>query len=279
MEIPSALGQFWRHERAWLAELPELVDACAKEWDLRLGEPFESATSLVVPAGEAVLKLTAPSDRETDEEADALETWSGHGAVKLLAQNRERRAFLIERCGPGTRLWSEESHQLEVAVELLSRLTIPIAADRAFRSVGDEAARWLDEVPRRFEEAGRPFERPLLDYARTVYESAKDDGYLVNQDLHGGNILSALREPWLVIDPKPLSGEPELSCVGLLRNAASASDFSPATVRRYLDAFATLGLDRERCRAWGVAHALAWGYDQQGWIDWSIEVARTIRAA
>jgi streptomycin 6-kinase len=164
-------------------------------------------------------------------------------------------------------------------VELMARLTTPIPAGRAFRSLVDEAARWAEEVPRRYAEAGTPFERSLLEYALSVYESARDDGYLANQDLHGGNILSAGREPWLVIDPKPLSGERELAAVGLLRNAASENGYSSVTVRSYLDALEDAGFDRDRAQAWGVAHALAWGHDEHGWIDWSIEVARTIRAA
>ena len=31
---------------------------------------------------------------------------------------------------------------------------------------------------------------------------------LVNRDAHFGNVLSARREPWLLIDPKPLAGDP-----------------------------------------------------------------------
>jgi streptomycin 6-kinase len=77
-------------------------------------------------------------------------------------------------------------------------------------------------------------------------------GWLVNQDLHGGNVLRAEREPWLVIDPKPLVGEREIDGVGLLRNAGSRT-----SVRRWLDAFGELGLDRERAHGWGVAHAIA----------------------
>ena len=138
MDIPPALGQAWRHEQAWLAQLPMLIEACAEDWDLQLGEPFESSTSLVVPAGDAVLKLTAPSDRETDEEPDALEVWRGQGAVKLLARNGERRAYLIERCYPGTRLWDEEHQLLEVGVGLLSRLTMPVPAGHEFRSLRDK---------------------------------------------------------------------------------------------------------------------------------------------
>jgi hypothetical protein len=83
---------------------------------------------------------------------------------------------------------------------------------------------------------------------------------LMNQDRHGGNILSAEREAWLVIDPKPLVGEPELNGVGLSRNAAWRG-----SACRCLEMLTGLGLDRERLRAWGVAHAIAWGFDEYGW--------------
>ena len=43
-------------------------------------------TSLVVPAGDVVLKLNAPSHLEADHEADALAHWGGRGAVRLLAR-------------------------------------------------------------------------------------------------------------------------------------------------------------------------------------------------
>jgi streptomycin 6-kinase len=72
----------------------------------------------------------------------------------------------------------------------------------------------------------------------------------VNQDLHGGNVLRAEREPWLVVDPKPLVGEREIDGVGLLRNAKDR--------RRWVDALAELGYDRDRLWGWGFAHALAW---------------------
>ena len=94
----------------------------------------------------------------------------------------------------------------------------------------------------------------------------------MNQDLHGGNVLRAEREPWLVIDPKPLVGERELEASGLLRNADSVS--------RWLDVLAELGLDRERARGWGVAHNLAWAWDERrGWLEQHVEEARRILSA
>jgi streptomycin 6-kinase len=98
----------------------------------------------------------------------------------------------------------------------------------------------------------------------------------VNQDLHGWNVLRAGREPWLVIDPKPLVGERELDAVGLLRNAVARAGSSPS-VADWLDVLGDLGHDRERARAWGVAHALAWAWDERrGWDERHVEVARRI---
>jgi streptomycin 6-kinase len=241
---------------------------------MRLEDPVDTPHSLVVPAGEAVLKLNAPPHYEADFEADALEHWRGEGAVRLLAHDRENRALLIERCVPGTRLWDSEVDQPEVVMALLPRLWRAPDEGHPFRYLADEAARWAESVPRAYERFGRPFERRLLDFAVAFFrEAGPDQGeqVVVNQDLHGGNILRAQREPWLVIDPKPLVGERELDGVALLRNATSP--------RRWLDLLADLGLDRERARGWGAAHALAWGWDEQGWSERSVGVARAILAA
>jgi streptomycin 6-kinase len=45
---------------------------------------------------------------------------------------------------------------------------------------------------------------------------------LLHQDLHADNVLAAQREPWLTIDPKPLSGEREFGVTALVRAFDSA---------------------------------------------------------
>lgn len=243
-----------------------------------LERPFDTPHSLVIPAGDAVLKLNAPSHVEADQEADALAWWDGRGAVRLVARDDHRRAFLMERCRPGARLWDSGADEPSVVAELLPRLRSDVTGPHPFRLAADEARRWAEELPVRYERGGRPFGRSLVDLALDVFRTT-DPGAtaLVNQDLHGGNVLSAGREPWLVIDPKPLVGERELDAVGLLRNAAWNGG-TPA-VRRWLDVLAELGLDRGRAQAWGVAHALAWGWADDGWSTGSVEAARLIAAA
>lgn len=273
MQLPRELRRTWAHEPAWLDALPRLVRECAELWSLELEEPVDTPHSLVVPAGDVVLKLNAPSHAEADREADALALWAGEGAVRLFARDDERRALLLERCVPGTRLRDAGAGEVDVIAELLPRLQIDAGDAHPFALLADEADRWSDEVPRRYAGAGRPFERSLLTAALDVYRTVdRAATVLVNQDLHGGNVLAAQREPWLVIDPKPLVGEREVEASGLLRNAKSVS--------RWLDALADLGLDRERARGWGVAHNLAWAWDERlGWLDEHIEDARRILSA
>lgn len=273
MRIPRALAEVWSHEPAWLSALPRLVDECAELWELTPEEPVDTPTSLVVPAGDLVLKLNAPSHVEAEHEADALARWDGRGAVRLVARDDERRALLIERCVPGTRLWDDDADEIDVISPLLPRLQVTIDDTHPFELLADEAERWLDDVPAWYAAASVPFERALLDAAIDVYRTAdRSARFLVNQDLHGGNVLRAHREPWLVIDPKPLVGERELEASGLLRNADDIS--------RWLDALAELGFDRERARGWGVAHNLAWAWDEHGgWLAQHVEEARRILTA
>jgi streptomycin 6-kinase len=276
MRVPEQLRETWRQDGQWLAELPQVVSDLAQRWNLVLEDPYDVALSLVVPAGDFVLKVNAPSHVEAVHEADALAHWAGSGAVRLVEHDSARGALLIERCRPGTRLWDAGEDELAVTAALLPRLWREPSETHPFELLVDEARSWAADVNDRYERAGAPFERTLLDYAADVFNSAdRTARALVNQDLHGGNILRAKRETWLVIDPKPIVGEREANGVAPLRNAAFRG--GPARVRDWLNALTDLGLDRERTRGWAVAHALAWGRSaDDGWSPEHIAAARAI---
>lgn len=221
MRVPERLRDTWHRDEKWLAELPQVVSDLAQRWDLALEEPFETPLSLVIPAGDVVLKLNAPSHVEANHEADALAHWAGAGAAQLVARDKARRALLIERCRPGTRLWDSEADEPSVVALLLPRLWAEPDETHPFALLADEADRWATVISERYEKADAPFERIMLDYAVDLFRSVdRNATSLVNQDLHGGNVLRAAREPWLVVDPKPLVGEREANGVALLRNAA-----------------------------------------------------------
>jgi len=294
VKVPSGLG-WWREVSGgdvWLDELPAIVAACAEQWSLRLDDPFEPAhISLVLPAEltdgtSAVLKVTFP-DTESEHEPAALRHWDGRGAVRLLASDESLRALLVERCIPGAQLWSVEDDEeaTRLAAVVLARLWRPAAEENRFRALAGEAARWARELPAEWALLGRPFERELVDEAvAACVELGPDQGehVVLHQDFHGGNVLRAQREPWLAIDPKPLVGERAFDAASLLRDRRwlLGRPDDAARLRRRLDLLASeLGLDRERMRRWGIAHALAWGFSGRKVEEDMIECARLLAAA
>ncbi|MBY8873449.1 aminoglycoside phosphotransferase family protein [Micromonospora sp. PLK6-60] len=282
MEIPESLR--WTERipagRAWRAALPGLLAECVERWDLRVGRPYGGAfASLAVPAElpdgmPAVLKLQYPDD-DSVQEAAALAHWAGRGAIRLLAHDPARRALLVERCLPGTPLYElPPDAALAAAVDLLPRLGVPAGA--GFTPLAEEAARWAERIPAQWAQAGRPYDRRLLDTGLAILAelvSSQGEPVLVNQDLHAGNILRSDREPWLAIDPKPLAGEREFAPVPLVRGMELGH--SPSAVRYRLDRLsAELGLDRERVRGWTIVHCTAWSIGAGQVFPHQIEVVR-----
>jgi streptomycin 6-kinase len=280
--VPAGL-RWWRERPGgadWLDRLPRLVAECAARWDLDVGEAFTPATiSYVAPVTRAdgtpaVLKVNFP-EPESEHEAAALAHWDGAGAVRLLAADAERRALLVERCAPGEPLWAvaDEEDANRAAAAVLRRLWRPPRTSHPLRALDDEARRWAAGLPGRYDRHGRPFERALLDRAVAwigeLLASAAEP-VVVHQDLHGGNVLRAGREPWLAIDPKPLVGDRAFDVASLLRDRRPELAVDPSPVRRMrrrLDQLsAELGLDRERMRRWAVIHALAWGMDDDAFF-------------
>lgn len=277
-------GIEWLNEsdvgRAWMRALPDLVELCAERWHLQLGQPFPYAyTSIALPAqqeegAEAVLKIQFP-DRESEHEALALEHWDGDGAIKLIAHDQEHHALLLERCLPGTPLSQLQADAaLDVLIELLPRLWKPAAAP-PFRSLADEASWWASHLRQRWEAAGRPFEAGLIDAALDALNSLpqqQGEQVLLHQDLHGENVLKAQREPWLTIDPKPLSGEREFGLAPIVRSFEFGH--GRREVQHRLDRLASeLGLDRERSRMWCIAQTVAWSVGSD-FIERHVETAR-----
>jgi streptomycin 6-kinase len=253
----------------WLERVPDLAAECADEWELRLGEPYEPgaaghAVRAALPDGRrAVLKLTFP-DRESEHEADALALWNGDGAVRLLARDDERSALLLERCEPGTTLAAAgPTLALDVLISLLPRLWVE--ADEPFHTLEDEASQWIGDLPDQWERSGRAVERRLVDAAvdaLTSMSQSQGEQVLLNQDLHGDNVLAAGREPWLVIDPKPLVGEREFSVAPIVRSFELGS--SKRDVLYRLDRLTSeLGLDRDRARAWTIGQTMAWAFGSE----------------
>lgn len=268
MRIPDGLGWLARSRggAAWLGGLPSLVADLADAWDLEVEDPYEgSNVSWVAPArhcgDEVVLKVQWPHP-ESEHEAAALAAWAGEGAAQLLAHDEQRHALLLERCRPGTHLADVvASDALAVMIDLLPRLWKP--AGPPFRTLNEESARWVSQLVGRWQTAGRPCERRLVDAAVSYLDdlpASQGGQVLVHQDLHGDNVLAAQRQPWLAIDPKPLLGEREFTVAPIVRSFELGHS-SGEVVGRLDRLCSELGLDRERARGWTIAQTMAWSFD------------------
>jgi streptomycin 6-kinase len=258
---------------AWLDSLPGHVDACAARWSLEIREPLQGgAVALVLAATRAdgtpaVLKVSFPDD-ESEHEADALAQWDGNGAVRVLERDDARRALLLERVCPGSALWEIEHDEeaTAIAARVLARLHgVTVSRAHLFRTLDAAVARWAETIPADWRGTGRAFPRRLVDVAVEACASltgSPDDAVVLHQDFHGGNVLRSDCIGWVVIDPKPLVGDPAFDAASLLRDRrwllGGPGDLG--RIQRRLDLLVELtGLDRERMRLWGIVHALAWG--------------------
>ncbi len=260
----------------WLARLPGLVEECALAWELNLEPPFRGEVSYVAAAVtssglEVVLKVSFPST-ESEHEPAALRQWDGRGAVRLLDEDVDKQALLLERCRPGRLLWSvpEQEATREIAGVFERLWTADASPDAPFQPLHRAAAVWCDHLTAAWTKAGAPFELELLEEAVAFMQTVgapPGDSVVLHQDLHGGNVLRRGAE-WVAIDPKPLVGERAFDLASFLRDRRDLLQKGPDSqeiVRGRLDYLcARLGIDRERARGWGLGHALAWSFDAEG---------------
>ncbi|MFJ8075605.1 aminoglycoside phosphotransferase family protein [Streptomyces sp. NPDC096176] len=274
--------------RAFLAELPRRAEEFTERWGLRVAGPsLHGWASLVVPVERAVdrapvvLKMQLV-DEENAGEGSALRTWAGDGAVRLLEHDPGTGTLLLERLDHGCHLSSvaDSREATRVLAGLLERLS-SVAAPEGMRRLGDIAAGMQRRLPEVVGELADEGERRLLaDCAAALREVAGEPGdRLLHWDLHFDNVLAAEREPWLVIDPKPLAGDPGFELLPALWNR-----FDPDEVLWRFDLMTeVLGLDRERARAWTLGRVLQNGLweaeEGEDELDGSqVFIARTLLA-
>lgn len=251
--------------RDWLLSLPAAVAQACSRWRLRVdlaqgASPWHGVCAIVVPVrtsddAPAALKVCWPHD-EAEHEGLALDTWAGDGAVRLLRTDGEW-THLLERLDAGRDLTAVPVQEaLEVAGTLMRRLRVPAPTGLGLLSV--EAAKLADRLALA---AARATDSPVpnrlfaaaLDVLGTLLAEPRD-GTLLHTDLHYFNVLAAEREPWLAIDPKPISGDPAYEVAPLLWNrwpeAVATGDPGAESLRRAAIACAAAGLDPDRAGAW-----------------------------
>jgi streptomycin 6-kinase len=287
LEANRRLGAQWG---SWLDLLPGRVADLLEEWELtRDGAVAHGACSVVLPVRTpggrpAMLKVGLP-DLEHEHEHLALQRWGGNGAVRLLRADPHRFALLLERLHPEdlTEVWDLEACQ--VVAGLYGRLHVPALPQ--LRPLTEFIAQWTDDLGRLARRA--PLPRRMVEQAISLgNDFVADDasvGTVIHGDLHYENVLAADREPWLVIDPKPMSGDPHYEVAPMLWNRWDEvqGQVRDAVRRRFHALVDAAGLDEDRARDWVVVrmvHNAMWAIqdsDSDDWVTTCIAVAKAVQ--
>lgn len=292
--VPLSLQQttlelYGEHGADWLRRLPDLIAACERRWSLTALPPFPGLSyNYVAPAVQAdgtdvVLKLGVPNP-ELVTEIEALRFYGGRGAVQLLEADFEWGALVMERLKPGVMLTAvaDDEQATAIAAGVMRQLWRPAPAEHSFPTV----ARWaagLKELRQQFDGGTGPFAVTLVEMAEGLFAdllASMDAPVVLHGDLHHYNILTAERQPWMVIDPKGVVGEAAYEVGALLRNPFDLLEKpNPGRIlaRRVEQLAEELELDRARVVGWGMAQAVlsAWwsfGDHGHGW-EWTMTVA------
>ena len=198
----------------WLAELPATIAELETEWSITIGEPFEAgefnfvARALDNAREQVVIKISPPYERiEIFGEAAFLRTRDGVGAVHLIAEDRDRRAIMIEHAAPGKNLaelfTDDKTSAVEPAIDVLRSISMPASdSPDGTRTLDD----WFSELQRAESTA---FPSTYSKKALAIYGELSADtdrnGYL-HGDFHHGNVVNATRSRFMAIDPKGITG-------------------------------------------------------------------------
>lgn len=256
--------------RAWLDNLPGLIEICCERWSIRLGEPFGLSYNYVAPGftanGSPVVFKIGVINPELLSEIAALELYDGRGVVQLLESDAGLGAMLLERVTPGKMLsgGEDDEENTRILARQMRRIWRPLTLEQArpFPSL----ERWTQAYSRlrqQYQNGCGPFPARLFELAEGVlkeYLCSQGEIVLLHGDLHHDNILTAEREPWLVIDPKGVAGEREFEIGPMMYNPWQRilgwPDLERILSRRVDTLVEELGFDRQRLLGWGFVESV-----------------------
>lgn len=282
----------------FLADLPALVDEAARRWNLTDIRPVSNLSynfvcyALSSNSQNVVLKIGVPNNELTSEMA-ALRLFNGEGAVQLLDCDKANGFLLLERLQPGSMLSTlkNDEEATHIAADVMLKIQRPAPQDDdVFIKLSD----WFDGFKRlrKYSDGGTgPFNKTLVERAeRSVLDFFAEDyaPTLMHGDFHHYNILLSERG-WVIIDPKGVIGPAGYEVGPFLMNpleeisALRLRSGRGIRAKKRIDILSErLGMDRERIREWGIAHAVLsawWGIeDNTGW-EYSMACAEVLRSA
>lgn len=256
IDLPPEFGQFGGPTvKAWIAGLPELADHICARWGLhQVGPARCGGQGVLLPVARAgrAYALKLQPDEELAEAALGLEAWAGRGVVALIEQDLAVGALLLEWLdGERSLVDVPIGEAVAIAGRLIREMAVPGPTTGLPRLI-DLARDWADGGLIRRNTTGLVPAEIVRTAARWCAElGPMTANTLLSRDLHYENVLSGRGDAWVVIDPKPMIGDPEYAVAPLLWRRLS--DDLTDRWRVLLDSG---GLDERKARGWGIVHTV-----------------------
>ncbi|WP_316568766.1 aminoglycoside phosphotransferase family protein [Neobacillus sp. YIM B06451] len=224
--IRKITGAFGEAGEKWLAGLEGQIRHYSEKWNLVIEGPvpnlsYNYVTKAKDIKGTPVILKLGVANGEFKNEVRAVKAYKGNSFVKLLVEDAENGAMLLERLLPGHNLSTLEDEE-QVTREYINvwrKIRTPIPAGVNFPSVKDWAS-GLDRYKAMFPEGGEPIPFEAVDTAASFFKELAGLGeeQLLHGDLHHENILYAEGRGWVAIDPKGVIGHPYFDIISFLVN-------------------------------------------------------------
>ncbi len=254
---------------SWLDELPSVVESLAQDWSFAVGASLRGGHAALVVEGiladgtAAVLKVGVPGTRrDLTFEATALRLAEGSGCARLLRDDLDRSALLLERLGAAMYdVVPDPATRHDLLCDVAARFWRPISPQVDLPTGADKAREYSDLLPRLWEETGRACSEATVDDALASTNRrrrAHDDGsaVLVHGDVHDLNALQATPGTFKLVDPGGLRAERAYDLGTIVRCNPDAGDDLHARTKRLAD---RTGVDATAIWEWGTIHRVIGG--------------------
>lgn len=218
--------------RAWLAGLDRTLSELEQEWGLTIGEALPGgSTAFVAEAIDAagdtfIIKIATPGSQLGRQEVTVLAIARGKGYVRLIRQDADRRAMLLERLG--SRLDEQDmpySTKIDIMCGTLLDAWRAPPPGIAWITGAEKANSLAMTILRLAQELGQPCSQAVIDTALMYCRDRaaawrSENAVLAHGDPHPANILEVPDtggHQWKFIDPDGLAIEPAYDLGVLLR--------------------------------------------------------------
>jgi len=202
---------------SWLEAPPSLLGRLEAEWNIRVGRLFPNATEAFVSEavtadGQPVaLKIPIAGVAKADRERSLLQAASGCGYARLLRDDANSGAMLLERLGPQlATLGFPIEDQIRIICQTLQWAWAPLPPGVRYPTGAEKASEMFSHISTAWPRLGRPCSGKVVEVALRFAEARRDafdpaDSVLAHGDAHAWNtLLDPTTNQYKFVDPDGL---------------------------------------------------------------------------